>query len=168
MTDTPRPPTGGQGAAGAAPSPMTHDADRPGEIEGGLSSRIAGDAGSAADGLTILVVEDNPDILRYLVLLLEQAGHRVRPAATLAEAVDAAGSGPIDVLLSDIGLPDGSGLELLQTLRSDRPSLPAVAFSGFGSDDDVRHSLEAGFAAHLTKPLDFRRLSVAIRNALAE
>ncbi len=168
MTDTPRPPTRGRGAAGAAPSPMTHDADWPEEVEGDRSSRASGEAGAEAAGLTILVVEDNADILRYLVLLLEQAGYRVRPAANLAAALEAAGSGPIDVLLSDIGLPDGSGLELLGALRHDRPGLPAVAFSGFGSDDDVRHSLEAGFAAHLTKPLDFRRLSAAIRNALAE
>jgi DNA-binding response OmpR family regulator len=160
MTDTPRPPARGQGAAGAAPSPSTHEA--------GLESPTAGEPDAGADRLAILVVEDNADILRYLVLLLEQDGHRVRPAATLAEALEAADAGPIDVLLSDIGLPDGSGLDLLRTLRNDRPGLPAVAFSGFGSDDDVRHSLEAGFAAHLTKPLDFRRLSVAIRNALAE
>ncbi|HEY2158727.1 MAG TPA: response regulator [Isosphaeraceae bacterium] len=147
---------------------MTHDAGRPAGIEAGLRPSTSSEAGDRAEGLAILVVEDNPDILRYLVLLLEQAGHRVRPAANFAEAVDAAVSGPIDVLLSDIGLPDGSGLELLRTLRNDRPGLPAVAFSGFGSDDDVRHSLEAGFAAHLTKPLDFRRLSLAIRNAVAE
>ncbi len=161
MTDTPRPPTRGQGAAGAAPSSATH-------TEPGPGASTSREPGPGAEGLTILVVEDNPDILRYLVLLLEQAGHRVLPAATLSEALEAAGSGPVDVLLSDIGLPDGSGLELLRALRQDRPGLPAVAFSGFGSDDDVRHSLEAGFAAHLTKPLDFRRVSVAIRNALAE
>jgi DNA-binding response OmpR family regulator len=168
MTDTSRPPTRGQGAAGAAPSPSEHDADRPEGAEADRESPAASGPDAGTEGLTILVVEDNSDILRYLILLLEQAGHRVRPAANLAEALEAAGSGPIDVLLSDIGLPDGSGLELLQTLRNDRPGLPAVAFSGFGSDDDVRHSLEAGFAAHLTKPLDFRRLSAAIRNALAE
>ena len=149
MTDTPTPTLRGQGAAGAAPSPLARSAGAPART-------------------TILVVEDNPDILRYLVLLLEQAGHRVRPAATLGEAVALADSGPVDLLLSDIGLPDGSGLELIAHLRSVRPELPAVAFSGFGSDDDIRASLDAGFAAHLTKPLDFRRLSEAIRNALTE
>lgn len=148
MNDSPGPPRG-QGAADA-PSSSTTDRDRP------------------SGGLEILVVEDNPDILRYLVLLLEQAGHRARAAATLAEALDAAARGPVDLLLSDIGLPDGSGLELLRHLRDDRPRLPAVAISGFGSDDDVRHSLEAGFSTHLTKPLDFRRIAAAIRNALAE
>ena len=149
MTDTPGPPIRGRGAAGAAPSPMT---------------RAAG----PSDRRTILVVEDNPDILRYLVLLLQQAGHHVRSAATIARAVELANQGPIDLLLSDIGLPDGTGLELLRSLRSERPGLPAVAFSGFGSDDDIRNSLEAGFAVHLTKPLDFRRLSEAIDRALGE
>ena len=119
-------------------------------------------------GLEILVVEDNPDILRYLVLLLEHAGHRARAAATLAQALDVAAAGPVDVLVSDIGLPDGSGHDLLRHLRGGSPALPAVAISGFGSDDDIRHSLAAGFSAHLTKPVDFRRLSAAIRNALAE
>jgi DNA-binding response OmpR family regulator len=165
MTDTPGPPIPAQGPAGAAPLPMSHDVSLPSGIGADPSSALAG---AGVRGLTILVVEDNADILRYLVLLLEQAGHRVRSATGFAEALEQAGSGPVDLLLSDIGLPDGSGLELLRLLRTARPGLPAVAFSGFGSDDDVRHSLDAGFAAHLTKPIDFRRLSVAIRNALPE
>lgn len=148
MNDTPGPPRA-QGTA-PAPSPATTASD------------------GRAQGLEILVVEDNPDILRYLVLLLEQAGHRARAAATLAQAFEAAGAGPLDVLVSDIGLPDGTGHDLLRRLRADRPRLPAVAISGFGSDDDVRQSLDAGFADHLIKPLDFRRLTAAIRNALAE
>ena len=152
MTDTSRPPHRGRGAAAAAPSTLATEADRT----------------PRAEGLTILVVEDNPDILRYLVLLLEQAGHRVRAAGSLAEAVEAAAAGPVELLISDIGLPDGTGLDLIRRLRDDRPRLPAVAISGFGSDDDIRHSLDAGFAAHLIKPLDFRRLTVAIRSALAE
>jgi DNA-binding response OmpR family regulator len=118
--------------------------------------------------LSILVVEDNPDILRFLVLLLRQAGHEVRPASSVAEALGLAAEGPVDLLVSDIGLPDGSGLDLLPRLRAGRPGLPAIAFSGFGSDEDVRHSLDAGFAAHLTKPLDFRRLSEEIRNIVGE
>jgi DNA-binding response OmpR family regulator len=154
MTETPSPPPWGQGAAEAAPSFVT-DTDR-----------LAG--GSAPGRLHILVVEDHPDILRYLVLLLEGAGHRVRAATNLAGAVDAAATEPVDLLLSDIGLPDGSGHDLLRRLRDARPGLPAIAFSGFGSDDDVRDSLDAGFADHLVKPLDFRRLTTAIRNALAE
>ena len=149
MNDSPGSPTRGRGAA-ATPSTSPTDTDRP------------------PPGLEILVVEDNPDILRYLVLLLEQAGHRVRAATTLAAALEAAEVGPVDVLLSDIGLPDGTGLDLLRRLRDDRPRLPAVAFSGFGSDDDIRHSLDAGFAAHLTKPIDFRRLAAAILNALMD
>ena len=151
MTDTSGPPHRGQGAA-AAPSPFATEADRT----------------PRAGGLAILVVEDNADILRYLVMLLEQAGHRVRAAASLAQAVEAAEAGPVELLISDIGLPDGTGLDLLSRLRVASPRLPAIAISGFGSDDDIRHSLDAGFAVHLIKPLDFRRLTAAIRNALAE
>lgn len=118
--------------------------------------------------LDILLVEDNKDTLFYLALLLGQAGHRVRPAANLAQAIALGEAGPLDLLISDIELPDGTGLDLVRHLHATRPTrLPAIAMSGFGSDDDVRLSLECGFLAHLVKPIDFRRLVATIREALA-
>jgi signal transduction histidine kinase/CheY-like chemotaxis protein len=117
------------------------------------------------DGLDILLVEDNRDTLQYLTLLLRQAGHRVRPAATIAEAIEAA-AGSIDLVLSDIELPDGNGLDLIRILHTNRPHLPAIAISGFGSDDDARLSFDAGFSDHLTKPVDFRILTAAIRRVV--
>jgi CheY-like chemotaxis protein len=64
-------------------------------------------------------------------------------------------------LLSDIGLPDGSGLELLKRIRSMR-EVPALALSGFGMDEDIERSRDAGFVDHLTKPVSIDRLQAAI------
>ena len=82
-------------------------------------------------------------------------------------AIELAGSVDFDVLVSDIGLPDGSGLDLMRTLR-DRGSgsIAAIAISGYGHDEDIRLSLEAGFAAHLVKPLTIRELSASIFRAV--
>ena len=68
------------------------------------------------------------------------------------------------MLISDIELPDGSGLELMREVRG---KVSGIAMSGFGSDSDIEVSLSAGFADHLTKPIDVNRLVVAIHEALA-
>ncbi len=115
-------------------------------------------------GRKVLLVEDNRDTLRYLAALLGHRGYRVTTAAGVAEAEAAAAGAGFDVMVSDIELPDGSGLDLMRSLRG---KLVGVAVSGFGSDSDVQLSLDAGFSAHLTKPLDFARLEAAIRDALA-
>jgi CheY-like chemotaxis protein len=78
-------------------------------------------------------------------------------AANVREALDLAERETFDLLISDIGLPDGSGIELLHRLQGRAP-LKAIALSGYGMEDDVRRSHDAGFAAHLVKPVDFRQL----------
>ena len=93
-------------------------------------------------------------------------GHRVATAGTLAEAIEAASAGEFDLIVSDIGLPDGSGLDLPGRLGG-RPPTPAIAVSGFGMKEDIRRSREAGFAAHLTKPIGFKELEATIRQVLA-
>jgi DNA-binding response OmpR family regulator len=65
------------------------------------------------------------------------------------------------VLISDIGLPDGTGLELMQSLRAGH-RMRGIAMSGFGMEDDVRRSLHAGFHTHLTKPVNLDLLEAAI------
>ena len=114
--------------------------------------------------LDILLVEDNRDVLRVLKLVLEAKGHRVRAAADIASALDAIGR-PFDLLISDIELPDGSGLDLMRELRG---RVPGIAISGFDSPDDVRLSLDAGFARHLTKPIESRKLDEVIAEVIAE
>jgi PAS domain S-box-containing protein len=110
----------------------------------------------------ILLVEDNKDVLRYLKLVLEMKGHRVRPATDIASARESLGTS-FDLLISDIELPDGSGLDLMRELRG---RTPGIAISGFGAPDDISLSLDAGFARHLTKPVETRHLEEAILEAL--
>jgi DNA-binding response OmpR family regulator len=69
-----------------------------------------------------------------------------------------------DLVVSDIGLPDGSGIDFIRAFRKES-SVPAIALTGFGTDDDVRRSLEAGFTAHLTKPVNFEQLEQLIEDA---
>jgi PAS domain S-box-containing protein len=112
--------------------------------------------------LSILLVEDNTDTLNYLAKLLTLRGDRVRTAASLDSALRVANEVDFELLISDIELPDGSGLELMWKLRSSRP-VAGIALSGFGSSDDIELSRTAGFGEHLTKPVDFRRLEEAIQ-----
>jgi signal transduction histidine kinase/CheY-like chemotaxis protein len=123
-------------------------------------------AGSADDprlrpaGLRILLVEDNADTLRYLDLILRRRGYEVVPAASLAAARRAAAAGDYDLLISDIELSDGSGLELMSDLR--HRAIPGIALSGHGSEDDLEQSRAAGFATHLVKPVLAEALDEAI------
>jgi signal transduction histidine kinase/CheY-like chemotaxis protein len=120
------------------------------------------DAGlGARRTLRILLVEDNGDTLTYLSGLLSRRGHTVSAASSLSAARQLAAEGDFDLLISDIELADGTGFELMWLLRS-RCDAPGIALSGFGSPDDIELSQSAGFALHLTKPVDFRRLEEAI------
>ncbi len=121
----------------------------------------------APPGLRILLVEDNADTLHVLRRLLASRGHRVTTATDVASALEAAGPGPIDLLISDIGLPDGTGLDLMQRLRETVGDVRGIALTGFGTDLDQHRSRQAGFVAHLTKPVDFAKLQSTIRLALA-
>ncbi len=115
------------------------------------------------EGLALMVVEDHPDTLGTLTRLLTRRGYIVRTAACIAECLEVAREYEFDVLISDIGLPDGRGTELLDhlfALQGRRP--PAIAMSGFGMDDDVERSQQAGFSEHLTKPVEFSALQDAI------
>jgi DNA-binding response OmpR family regulator len=114
--------------------------------------------------LKILLVEDNADTLNYLTEILTRRGHDVRPAAGVAEALRLAGEAPIDLLISDIELPDGTGLQLMKELCFTRP-VAGIALSGFGSSDDIELSRSAGFAVHLVKPVAFHSLEEAIEQA---
>jgi CheY-like chemotaxis protein len=114
--------------------------------------------------LTILVVDDSADTLMCLSKLLTMRGHKVQTATTMNLALQVASASELDVLVSDIDLPDGSGLELMAKLRSGS-SLAGIAISGYGSTEDIERSRAAGFAEHLTKPVDFRRLVNAIEQA---
>jgi PAS domain S-box-containing protein len=113
-------------------------------------------------GFKILLVEDNKDILRYLAFVLDHRGHRVLTADSLSAAREIASTETIDLLLSDVELPDGSGLELMRELAAER-AVKGIAISGFGTEQDLQLSEEAGFHAHLLKPIDMQQLEEAIR-----
>lgn len=109
----------------------------------------------------ILVVDDHRDTLRSMKLLLTRLGYQVFAAENMTDALRIAENEEFDILLSDIGLPDGSGLELLKRIRETR-HVPALALSGFGMDEDVQRSQDAGFFDHLIKPVSLDRLQAAI------
>lgn len=111
----------------------------------------------------ILVAEDHSDTAECLRLLLTMSGHQVRVANCVEQALHIAKDYDFDVLISDIGLPDGRGTELLTELRKTRhQDISAIAMTGFGMDRDLEESRLAGFSAHLTKPVEFSALEQAL------
>ncbi|MGE5610847.1 MAG: PAS domain-containing protein [Bacillota bacterium] len=103
--------------------------------------------------LRILLVEDHADTAKLMSRLLMAEGHEVTTAGTVAEGLAAVRKQKPDVLISDLGLPDGSGLDLMRQLVTEGRRIPAVALSGFGTAADIEKSKAAGFAEHLVKPL---------------
>jgi len=115
----------------------------------------------------ILLVEDHGDTADAMADLLRSLGYQISVArsveAGLAAAEDHAGR--IDLVLSDLGLPDGSGLDLMREIHR-RYGVPGIALSGYGMEEDVRKSLSAGFDRHLTKPVNLQALQTAIQEIL--
>jgi two-component system, chemotaxis family, CheB/CheR fusion protein len=104
--------------------------------------------------LRLLLVEDHGDTAEMIELFLSSEGYQVRRAGDVATALDMATAGTFDLLISDLGLPDGSGIDLMRELRSRGSKLRGIALSGYGQDQDIQQSHEAGFAAHILKPVD--------------
>jgi len=130
-------------------------------------------AGGADPGLAaplrVLVVDDNVDGASTLAELLRSTGHRVETAHDGAEAVEATERFAPDVMILDIGLPQMSGYEVCRRIRATAGGhrLPIVAMTGWGQDEDRRKSAEAGFDAHLVKPVDYGTLVRAVRQAMS-
>lgn len=118
-------------------------------------------------GLRILLVEDHEDTRHIFELILRQKGHLVESAATGEEALTLAGRQAFDLVISDLGLPDFSGTELMTILR-ERYSLRGVALSGYGMEEDIRRSKSAGFEEHLTKPVDPAKIDKLLDNLMRE
>ena len=111
--------------------------------------------------LRLLLVEDHADTRRTLCRLLSRCGHKVTSTDHVESALKLLDSKRFDAVVSDIGLPDRSGYELM-ALAKERHQLKGIALSGFGMEEDVRRSLAAGFEHHLTKPVDFRNLRAVL------
>ena len=107
--------------------------------------------------LRILLVEDHVDTARIIGMVLRRAGHAVTHAPDVATGLKLGTEQEYDLLLSDLGLPDASGLDLMRQLRERGFMLPGIAFSGYAQDEDVRRSRDAGFSEHLAKPVGAER-----------
>jgi PAS domain S-box-containing protein len=114
----------------------------------------------------ILLVEDHPDTARTLSRLLTASGYDVKTAHSVSSALQLAAAETFDVLVSDIGLPDATGYELMEQIR-DLYGMRGIAVSGYGMDDDMRKSRQVGFADHLVKPIDLSQLEAVIRRVLS-
>ena len=112
----------------------------------------------------LLLVEDHEATLQVLTRLLRRVGYTVTTASSVAEAKRAAAASRFDVVISDVGLPDGTGLELMEALHT-AYGLRGIALTGYGMEDDLRRSREVGFVEHLVKPVDFTQLHQAIERA---
>jgi PAS domain S-box-containing protein len=128
--------------------------------------RAAANEAEGDRSLRLLLVEDHADTAEAMADLLRDFGFQVTVAGSVTAALAAAegAQGGIDLVVSDLGLPDGSGLDLMRTLSS-RYGLRGIALSGYGMEEDIRHSREAGFERHLTKPVSPQTLVEALREA---
>jgi len=116
--------------------------------------------------LRVLLVEDHADTRCALERLLKRWGHEVQSASTVAQATELFANYEADLLLSDIGLPDGTGMELLGALRS-RREIKAIAMSGYGMEADLEMTRHAGFSEHLIKPVSAERLKDSLARMIA-
>jgi CheY-like chemotaxis protein len=114
----------------------------------------------------VLLVEDHEDSAKIMVRLLHANGFEVSSAGTAAHALELANQHRFDLVISDLGLPDRSGLELIRELKL-LQSVPAIALSGFALEEDIDKCKEAGFAEHITKPVNFQSLLNAISRLLS-
>ncbi len=114
----------------------------------------------------VLLVDDHQDTCLGMKRMLERRGYQISIAHSAQQAVEKVRTQEFDLLISDIGLPDRSGYELMREVRLNK-RLPGIALSGFGSEEDVNQAREAGFAEHLTKPINFERLEKTIQSLIS-
>ncbi|MBV8279456.1 MAG: response regulator [Verrucomicrobia bacterium] len=107
--------------------------------------------------LKVLVIEDHEDTAVVMGRMLGDMGHTVVPTNSVASAVDILTREKFDLIISDIGLPDGNGVSLISAVRA-FCNAPAVALTGYGMREDVERCLNAGFNRHVTKPVTFEAL----------
>jgi CheY-like chemotaxis protein len=117
--------------------------------------------------LRILLVEDHGVTAKMMRMVLAADGHSIETAGDVATALELAGQHAFDLLLSDLGLPDGSGYDLMRQLRERGHKFPAIALSGYGQGEDIERSRRAGFAAHLTKPASREAVVEAVASVTA-
>jgi CheY-like chemotaxis protein/anti-sigma regulatory factor (Ser/Thr protein kinase) len=135
------------------------------EVAPAFSHSPTGNGGKTK--LRLLVVEDHPDTARVLGRLLRASGYAVKTAQSAAAALELAAAEPFDVIVSDIGLPDQTGYDLMREIRS-RYMMKGIAMSGYGMDEDLRKSRDAGFSDHIVKPANLAQLERSIRRVAGD
>ena len=116
--------------------------------------------------LDILLLEDHEDTALVVGSLLRHLGHIVTTSSHISDALAHTREHRFDLILSDLGLPDGSGVDFIRELRRTSQT-PAIALTGYGNDEAVARCIEAGFNKHLTKPVDFQELDAVLRETAA-
>lgn len=125
------------------------------------SPLIAGEANARPDRRKVMLVEDHEPTQKTLALLLQRRKYQVSTASSLAGARLLLRDQKFDFLISDIGLPDGLGFELLQEMKLDS-DVQGIALTGYGMEEDIERSRDAGFSIHLTKPVGVESLDKAL------
>jgi two-component system, chemotaxis family, CheB/CheR fusion protein len=115
----------------------------------------------------LLIVEDHLDTAHMMARLLISEGYKVQIAHSVAAALQKAAAEPFDIVVSDIGLPDATGYDLMAQIR-ERKGIKGIALSGYGMEEDVQRSTAAGFSEHLVKPVSMAQLQAAIQRLSAE
>jgi len=113
-----------------------------------------------------LLVEDHAPTRASLSAVLGRRGFKVVVAATVAEAEALARQHALDLVISDIGLPDGDGYGCMNLLQQIRPGLPGIALSGYGMEEDLAKSRQIGFSEHLIKPVNVKALDLAVMRVM--
>jgi signal transduction histidine kinase/DNA-binding response OmpR family regulator len=121
-------------------------------------------------GVHALVVEDDPDGNELITTILERYGARVTSVGTAAAAIDAIDAEQPDILVSDIGLPDADGIELIRMVRTRHAAhaMPAIALTAYASRQDAAKAINAGFDAHVAKPVQPGTLGAAVARLIAD
>jgi CheY-like chemotaxis protein len=110
------------------------------------------------DGVRVLVVDDEADVRSLLLLILTEHGAQVRTSEGMAEALTMLNEWPPDVLIADIGMPEGDGYDLIQEVRqregNAKRRLPAIALTAYARSEDRLRALASGYQMHLPKPVE--------------
>ena len=115
----------------------------------------------------ILIVDDEQSMREMLAILLKKEGLDVRSAGSRSEAADALGRGPVDLVLTDVKLPDGDGLEILRHVKAASPETAVVVMTAYGTTETAVAARKLGAEAYILKPFDVDELRIVVRDALA-
>lgn len=121
---------------------------------------------SSPERAQILVIDDEPDLRTLYELALQREGHHVETASTVAHAIDWLGKGGFDIVITDMRLPDGSGLDILEYIRKRQEKVRCIVITAYGSAENAVDSLKAGAFDYLTKPVDLKQFRTVISSAM--